>query len=144
MDDEYFQREKNMHAQSPFYESGQENDTSNKLVDDHFPPPPFDSTYGYPASSYLRNGASPLQSYGYPAQSYSIYPVVSPCDLMMVVRQVVKRGLNDLDRKEERLRLSETAMIAYLMGAGFDFRYAEKLIESWDVGEMPSVREIER
>lgn len=68
--------------------------------------------------------------------SYSFYPIVSPCDLMMVVRPAVKRGLSELERGEANKSLSETAMIAYLMGAGFDYRYAEQLVESWEIGEM--------
>ncbi|MBE3554128.1 MAG: hypothetical protein IMW85_03855 [Thermicanus sp.] len=75
-------------------------------------------------------------SWSYP--SYPVYPIVSPCDVMMVVRPAVKHGLQGLERSiNPKKTLNETAMIAYLLGAGFDYRSAEYLVESWEIGDMP-------
>ncbi|CCQ96085.1 hypothetical protein CULT_360022 [[Clostridium] ultunense Esp] len=92
-------------------------------------------TASYPNPLHLP-GYSVSANWSYP--SYPVYPIVSPCDVMMVVRPAVKHGLQGMERSiNPRKTLNETAMIAYLLGAGFDYRSAEYLVESWEIGDMP-------
>jgi hypothetical protein len=61
--------------------------------------------------------------------------MISPCDLLMMVRPVVKHGCYELPRCGPKHTLTEVAMIAFLMGTGLDFRTAHMLVESWEVHE---------
>lgn len=61
--------------------------------------------------------------------------MVSPCDLLMMVRPVVKHGCKELPKLGPKHTLTEVAMIAFLMGTGLDYRTALMLVESWEVHE---------
>jgi hypothetical protein len=63
-------------------------------------------------------------------------PMISPCDLFMMVRPVVKHGCKELGKCGPKHTLTEVAMIGYLMGTGMDYRSALMLVESWEVNEM--------
>lgn len=61
--------------------------------------------------------------------------MISPCDLLMMVRPVVRHGCHELPRCGPKHTLTEVAMIAFLMGTGLDYRTAHMLVESWEVHE---------
>lgn len=71
-----------------------------------------------------------------PVMSMPVMPtMVSPCDLLMMLRPVVKHGCRELPKKGPKHTLTEVAMIAFLMGTGMDYRTAYMLVESWEVHE---------
>ncbi len=61
--------------------------------------------------------------------------MISPCDLLMMVRPVVKHGCREIAKCGPKHTLTEVAMIAFLMGTGLDYRTAHMLVESWEVHE---------
>lgn len=62
--------------------------------------------------------------------------MISPCDLLMMVRPVVKHGCREIARMGPKHTLTEVAMIAFLMGTGLDYRTAHMLVESWEVHDL--------
>lgn len=61
--------------------------------------------------------------------------MISPCDLLMMVRPVVKHGCRELAKCGPKHTMTEVAMIAFLMGTGLDYRTAHMLVETWEVHE---------
>lgn len=60
---------------------------------------------------------------------------VNPFYLLLNLQPVVRHGLNELTATNTRHVLFETAMIAYLMGVGYDYRTAMAIVESWELAE---------
>lgn len=62
--------------------------------------------------------------------------MADPCQLLFRLRPVIRHGLKELTFASPRHALTEVALIAYLMGMGFDFRFALHAVESMEVDEM--------
>lgn len=63
-------------------------------------------------------------------------PVVDPQYFLARVRPVVRYGLREAQFTGVRHAMTEVALITYLMGMGYDYHTAHRLVESWEVNEM--------
>jgi hypothetical protein len=61
--------------------------------------------------------------------------VMNPVYMILQVRPLVDYGLAELSKTNPRHAITETAIIAYLMGMGFEFRTARAIAESWEENE---------
>ncbi|MCX7780666.1 MAG: hypothetical protein N2491_07100 [Negativicutes bacterium] len=69
------------------------------------------------------------------ASPTSLMQVVNPVYLVLQVRPLVDYGMRELSATNPRHAMTETAIIAYLMGMGFEFRTARAIAESWEENE---------
>lgn len=63
-------------------------------------------------------------------------PAMSPQYFLMRVRPIVRYGLREAQITGTRHAMTEVALISYLMGMGYDFSTAHRLVESWEVNEV--------
>jgi hypothetical protein len=61
---------------------------------------------------------------------------VNPNCLLMTIRPVVRYGLWEAQFTNSRHAMTEVALIAYLMGMGYNFQLAHSIVESWEVDEV--------
>lgn len=61
--------------------------------------------------------------------------VINPVYLILQSRPLVDYGLRELAATNPRHAMTEVAIIAYLMGMGFEFRTARAIAESWEEDE---------
>jgi predicted Zn-dependent protease len=55
--------------------------------------------------------------------------------ILSAVQPVVHHGLREASRTSVDHAMFEVAAISYLMGAGYDYYTAHRLVESWEIGE---------
>ena len=53
----------------------------------------------------------------------------------MAVQPVVHYGLHEMARTSPSHAMYEVAAISYLMGSGYDYHTAHRIVESWEYGE---------
>lgn len=70
-----------------------------------------------------------------PSDGMPVIPRMHPYNFLLQVQPVVQHGLRELDRSGTRHSLTETALISYLLGMGFDYRTARAIVESWETDE---------
>lgn len=63
-------------------------------------------------------------------------PSINPEYLLRRVRPLVNYGLREAQVTGVRHAMTEVALIAYLMGMGYNYDVAYKLAESWEINEM--------
>lgn len=62
-------------------------------------------------------------------------PMINPQYYLMRVRPLVRYGLREAQYTGVRHAMTEVALIAYLMGMGYDYNVAYRLVESWEIDE---------
>lgn len=89
------------------------------------------------------NGANNMDG----QQGFEMYPVhdqpgaypqmqsLNPQFYLNRVRPLVRYGLREAQYTGIRHAVTEVALIAYLLGAGYDFNTAYRIVESWEVDE---------
>ncbi|WP_425058677.1 hypothetical protein [Sporomusa carbonis] len=55
--------------------------------------------------------------------------------LFLQVEPAIRHGLKELETTNPRHAMTELALMAYLMGMGFDYRTARTIVESWETDE---------
>lgn len=73
---------------------------------------------------------------GYP--NYSVgYPMMplNPRQYIMMVNPLVDYGLNEARFTGIAHAMTQVALIAYLMGTGYDMQTAHRIVESWEINE---------
>jgi hypothetical protein len=55
--------------------------------------------------------------------------------VLATVRPVVMYGLHELPKTSPEHAMYEVAAITYLMGRGYDYYTAHRIVESWETGE---------
>lgn len=65
-----------------------------------------------------------------------MYPMLNPYNYIMRVRPVVDRGIKESEKSSMKHAMTEVALISYLMGMGYDYSTAHRLVESWEINEM--------
>lgn len=51
---------------------------------------------------------------------------------LLQVEPAVRNGLQELETATPRHAMTELALVAYLMGMGFDYQTASVIVESWE------------
>lgn len=65
-----------------------------------------------------------------------MYRSLEPRFLVACVRPLVDYGLEEAQVTSERHAMFEVTLIAYLMGMGYDYYTAHRIVESWEVDEI--------
>jgi hypothetical protein len=65
-----------------------------------------------------------------------MYPMMNPYNYLMRVSPAVDRGVKESERTGVKHAMTEVALISYLMGMGYDYSTAHRLVESWKFDEM--------
>jgi hypothetical protein len=55
--------------------------------------------------------------------------------VLSAVQPVVQHGLMEAGRTSVNHAMYEVAAISYLMGRGYDYHTAHRIVESWETGE---------
>lgn len=69
------------------------------------------------------------------------YPVrcpmilLNPGHYLMIVSPLVDYGIKEAQYTGIPHAMTEVALIAYLMGAGYDMHTAHRIVESWEINE---------
>lgn len=66
---------------------------------------------------------------------YYHYPM-NAHPFLMHLRPAIRHGLKEMPYTSAKHAMSQVALIAFLMGRGYDYPSALKIVESWEVGEM--------
>lgn len=61
--------------------------------------------------------------------------MMDPRYLVHYVRPAVRHGLEEMPATGPRHAMTQVALIAYLMGMGYDYHTALIIVESWEVNE---------
>lgn len=61
--------------------------------------------------------------------------ITTPQYFLQRIRPLVRYGLREAQQTNLRHAMTEVALIAYLMGMGYDFSTAHRLVESWEINE---------
>lgn len=85
---------------------------------------------GYPMNPHLPN---PYMMDPYMANPHTT--MMNPHHLLMMVRPLVEYGLKEAEFTSVRHAMIEVALIAYLMGMGYDMHSAHRIVESWEIDE---------
>lgn len=54
---------------------------------------------------------------------------------LLQVEPAIRHGLKELEGTNPRHAMTELALMAYLMGMGFDYRTAKAIVESWETDD---------
>jgi hypothetical protein len=65
-----------------------------------------------------------------------MYPMMNPYNYIMRVSPAVDRGVREAERTSVKHAMTEVALISFLMGMGYDYSTAHRLVESWEINEM--------
>ncbi|WP_050806984.1 hypothetical protein [Acetonema longum] len=60
---------------------------------------------------------------------------LTPYYLLTQISPIVQYGVGELSLTNPTHTITETALIAYLMGLGFDYRTALAIVESWECNQ---------
>jgi hypothetical protein len=79
-----------------------------------------------------------MHPYGSMTNPYTTNPhmlMMDPYHFLMMVRPLVEYGLKEAEFTSKRHAMTEVALIAYLMGMGYDMHRAHGIVESWEIDE---------
>lgn len=65
-----------------------------------------------------------------------MHMMMSPHYLLPQVRPLVRYGLWEMRVTSPQHAMTEVALIAYLMGMGYPFQIAHRIVESWEINEV--------
>lgn len=72
----------------------------------------------------------------YPMQSmYSYGAMNSPYYYLTRISPLVEYGLKEGEYASQKHAMTEVALIAYLMGMGYNMQSARRIVESWEIDE---------
>jgi hypothetical protein len=104
----------------------------------HIPIPP-QQPYQQPIPQYQQHPSQQMSPNPYLNQypSYQPYPSVPTGlqfeKLLKEIDPVVDYGLSEINMNTLSQMMSEVALIAYLMGMGYEFEIARQMVENWQI-----------
>lgn len=63
-------------------------------------------------------------------------PALTPQHLVMQLRPLIRYGLKEAQYTSIKHSMTEVALIAYLVGMGYDYGVAHRIVESWEIDEV--------
>jgi hypothetical protein len=61
--------------------------------------------------------------------------MVNPYYLLSRLQPAIRHGLVEMSKTSPKHAMSQVVLITYLMGMGYDYRSARRIVESWEVDE---------
>lgn len=70
-----------------------------------------------------------------PSDSLPVTPAMHPYNFLLQLQPLLLQGRNALEDGHSRHAITEVALIAYLMGMGFDYRPAKAIVDTWEADD---------
>lgn len=77
-----------------------------------------------------------MMSNPYMTNPHMVNPhMVNPYYLLSRLQPAIRHGLAEMPKTSPKHAISQVALITYLMGMGYDYRSALRIVESWELDE---------